>query len=315
MKIFSIRNFIRTNGSLIMFFVLWLLASAFVPNFASVDNNLVILRNSAIPIIAAIGVTMILVIGGIDLSIGFIVGFCSIFVGMLIKIYHLPIPLSIAIALMAGVAFGLFNGMITEKLKVPSFITTLGSGYIIYGLAQIISGGNVINQLPEIFLALGKFELFNIQMMVYISLVIAIISYFILHKTTFGRSLVATGLNEKASLLSGVKTSRYKILAYMFGGTMAAIAGILLTIKVNSAQPDMGGSSFTFEVITAAIIGGTSLFGGVGTVVGSVFGVLIIKLVENCINLLGVSYYMYQAFMGLIILAAIIFENIKNKTL
>jgi ribose/xylose/arabinose/galactoside ABC-type transport system permease subunit len=312
---FSLRNFVKESGSIIMFIMLWILASLFVPHFASVDNNLVILRNSAIPIIACIGITMVLVIGGIDLSIGFIVGFCSIFVGMLIMTYHLPISIAILLTLLLGGFFGYCNGMITQRLKVPSFITTLGTGFIIYGLAQIISGGNVINQLPESFLALGKSEIFGIQMVVYISIVIAIISYFILHKTIFGRSLFAMGMNSEASHLSGIKVAKYTVLTYLICGTLAAVAGILLTIKVNSGQPDMGGSSFTFEVITAVIVGGTSLFGGVGKITGSVFGVLVIKLVENCINLLGVSHYMYQAFIGLIILAAIILENIKNRTL
>jgi ribose transport system permease protein len=310
----TIRQFAKENGSFISFIVLWLAAMLVVPNFASWDNNLLILKQSAIPVIACLGMTLVLIIGGIDLSMGYIVGLASCISGILIKTYGFPAPAAIGITLLMGLLLGGTNGIIIEKVKVPSFIATLGSGYIIYGMAQIISGGKVVNQLPKAFLAFGKTE-FLLPMTVYISLLAVAVHYVLLHRTTFGRSLFALGLNRKASFLSGLRVGRYAMVTYAISGTLSALAGLLLTIRVNSAQPDMGGSGFTFEIITAAVIGGTSLFGGAGKIVSSVFGVFIIKMVENCINLLGVSHYLYEAFMGLIILAAIVFENIKNKAL
>ncbi|MDB5055619.1 MAG: ribose transporter permease [Bacilli bacterium] len=309
------RFFLRENGSFISFVGLWLIAMLTVPHFASLDNNLLIIKQSAIPIIACMGMTLVLIIGGIDLSIGFIVGFASILSGILVKTYGLPIPFAIGITVLTGLLIGSGNGIIIEKIKVPSFIATLGSGYIIYGLAQIISGGNVVNQLPKQFLAYGNTEVFLLPLSVYICLIIVCIHYILLHQTTFGRSLFSSGFNRNASLLSGIQVGKYTIFTYAISGTLASVVGILLTIRVNSAQPDMGGSSFTFEIITAAVIGGTSLFGGSGKILGSLFGVLIIKMIENCINLLGISHYMYQAFMGLIILIAIILENMKNRAL
>jgi ribose/xylose/arabinose/galactoside ABC-type transport system permease subunit len=311
----NVKDFAKDNGFLFIFLSLWILAASFVPNFLSLDNNVLILKQSAIPIIAAIGMTFVLIIGGIDLSVGYIVGFASMISGILIKTHGFPVPIVILLTLVIGILLGSANGWIVEKIKIPSFIATLGTGYIIFGLAQIISGGNVVNQLPKAFLAFGNAQVLGLPMSVYLSLLIIILFYLLLHKSTFGRALFALGLNRNASFLSGVKVGRYTVLVYTISGTLAAMVGLLLTVRVNSSQPDMGGSSFTFEIITAAVIGGTSLFGGAGKVLGSVFGVLIIKMVENCINLMGVSHYLYEAFMGLVILAAIIFENVKNKTL
>jgi ribose/xylose/arabinose/galactoside ABC-type transport system permease subunit len=310
-----LRTFAKNNGSLIIFVILWIVAAASVPSFATLDNNVLILRQASIPAIAAVGMTYILITGGIDLSTGFIVGFASYLVGFLVKISNISPFVSIAAALMSGAFFGFANGFITQKIRVPSFITTLGSGYIIYGLALLMSGGDFISRLPESLLVLGNFPLFGLPMMVYIALVIILIGYFLLHKTVLGRSIISLGSNVKASFLSGINVGRYNVLAYVFNGTLAGLVGVLFTIRVNAAQPQMGGSGFTFEVITAVIVGGTSLFGGVGTVTGSVFGVLIIKMIENCINLLGVSHYLYQAFLGIVILGSIIFENLKNKAL
>ena len=309
------RQFVKSKGSVVIFMALWVIAAMFVKNFATMDNTLLIIKQSAIPIIACMGMTMVLMTGGIDLSVGYTVGLTSIIAGMLVKTFEVPIVPSVIITLLVGAFIGFCNGFIVQNVKVPAFIATLGSGYIIYGIAQIISSGNVVNRLPERFNAIGKTEIFSIPSTVYIALVIVLISYLFMNRSIFGRTLRAFGFNGRASFLSGIKTSVLNRSVYIITGTLSAVVGILMTIRVNCAQPNMGGGTFTFEVITAAIVGGTSLFGGVGSVIGSVFGVLITKLIENCINLMGVSYYLYQAAMGIVILGAIIFENVKNKNM
>lgn len=312
-----LRNFVKTKGSVVIFLILWIMAALFVKNFAALDNSLLIIKQAAIPVIACLGITMVLMTGGggIDLSLGYTVGIASILVGMLIKTVGLPIWLSITITLFVGIIIGLINGVLVQVVKVPAFITTLGTGYIIYGLAQIISQGNSVSHFPDAFIAIGKTDLFGLNTTVLIAVIILLIMYYVLHQSTFGRSLAAFGYNPRASYLSGIATARINITSYVVCSLLAALAGILLTIRVNSAQPNMGGGSYTFEIITSAVIGGASLFGGAGTVIGSVFGVLITKVIENCINLMGISYYIYQAFMGAVILLAIIFENVKNKKL
>lgn len=311
----ALRQFVKKNGSVIIFAIICIIAAVSVPRFASVNNILLIIKQSAIPIIACIGMTMVLMTGGIDLSLGYTIGLASILTGLMVKTYELPYPVAILIPLLAGALIGLVNGICVQKIKVPAFITTLGTGYIVFGLAEIISHGEAVNRLPKPFLALGKTEVLGVNTTVVLTLVICVIFYYILHHSTFGRNLSAFGLSEPASRLSGVATSRINITVYVISAVLASLVGILLSIDVNCAQPTMGGGNYTFEVITGAVLGGVSLFGGVGSIIGAVFGVMTIKVIGNCINLMNAAYYLYDAIMGIIILAAIIFENIKNRKL
>ena len=310
-----LRSFIKNRGSVIIFLILCIFAMIFVPRFAMLENAQLIIKQSAIPVIACLGMTMVLMTGGIDLSLGYTVGLCSITAGILVKSVGMPVLPVLIITLAVGGVIGLLNGVVVQVLKVPAFIATLGTGYVVLGLAQIVSQSRDINRLPQEFLVLGRYEFLGINTTVAIALVVCFIMYYVIHMSTFGRGLSAFGYNAQTAKLSGIKTARINIMVYVVCAIFASLAGILLTIRVNSAQPNMGGGNYTFEVITAAVVGGASLFGGTGSVVGSVFGVLIIKVIENCINLAGVSYYTYQAVQGLVILFAIIFENIKNRKL
>jgi len=309
----NLRALIGRNVSLFIFLVLAVCAACFVHNFADRDNLVIILKQSAIPATACIGMTMVLMTGGIDLSLGYIVGLCSIVSGILAKSLLLPAPEVVLIVLAVGGAIGLANGLITQYMRVPAFIATLGSGYVIYGLAQIVSQGSIINRLPKPFLAIGRTDLLGLPSAVFIALGVALVFHVLISKARFGRQLRAFGFGPRAALLSGVPTARINVLVYALCGTLAGLSGMLFTIRVNAAQPNMGGGVFTFEVVTAAIVGGTSLFGGIGSVAGSILGVLSIKIIENCINLLGVSYHLYLAVQGAIILVAIIFGNMTNR--
>lgn len=310
-----LRNFVKNNGAIVIFAIISLFALLFIKNFASAQNMLVIIKQSAIPVIACIGMTMVLMTGGIDLSFGYNIGFTSIVTGLLIKTMGAPVWLGILAALAAGTAIGFGNGILVEKINVPAFITTLGTGYIVLGAAQIVSKGNTINKLPEQLLAIGQTPVGFLNSTVLIAAAVAAVFYIILQRSTYGRALSAFGYNKRASFVSGISTSKIHISVYMISGLLAAMTGVLLTIRVNCAQPDLGGGDYTFQIITAAIIGGASLFGGKGTIVGSVFGVLIIKIIENCINLAGVQYFLFQAVLGIVILISIIFECVKNKKL
>ncbi|MFA6891195.1 MAG: ABC transporter permease [Sphaerochaetaceae bacterium] len=307
-------RFLKTKGSIVIFIVFWLCASLFVDNFFSLDNNLLIIKQAAIPVICCLGITVVLMTGGIDLSLGYTIGLSSIVVGIFVKTLHMPIPLSILLTLLVGLLVGIMNGVIIQVLKVPAFITTLGTGYVIYGLAQIVSSGSNINRLPANFRVVGVTPIGGLNTTVLIALCCCVLFYYLLHMSTYGRSLQAFGFNPNAAKMSGIDTPLLNISVYVLCSVCAALAGVLLTIRVNCAQPTMG-NDMTFEVITSAILGGASLFGGIGTVIGSVFGVLSLKIIENCINLLNVSYYTYQAIQSIIIMLAIIFENVKNRKL
>ena len=311
----AIRKFVKKNGSLVIFAIICIIAAVGVPRFASIDNMFLIIKQSAIPIIACIGMTMVLMTGGIDLSLGYTIGLASTVIGLLVKVHEVPYIPAILITLLMGLLIGAVNGFCVQNLKVPAFITTLGTGYIIFGIAQIISHGESVNRLPKDFLAIGKTEIGGINTTVVIAIVIGLVFYYLLHMSTFGRKLSAFGLSEPASRLSGVSTGKINVSVYMICGVLASLVGILLSIDVNCAQPTMGGGNYTFEVITGGVLGGVSLFGGIGSVIGAVFGVMTIKVIGNCINLMNAAYYLYDAIMGLIILAAIIFENVKNRKL
>ena len=311
----ALRMFVKKNGSVVVFVILCIVAAIFVPRFASANNFLLIIKQSAIPVIACIGMTMVLMTGGIDLSLGYTIGLSSTIVGMLVKTQEMAYLPAILITLGVGAVIGLINGFCVQAIKVPAFITTLGTGYIIYGIAEIVSHGESVNRLPKGFLAIGKTEVFGVNTTVVITAVICLVFFYILHMSTFGRNLSAFGLSEPASRLSGVATAKINVLVYVNCAVLASLVGILLSIDVNCAQPTMGGGNYTFEVITGAVLGGASLFGGVGSVVGALFGVMTIKVIGNCINLMNAAYYLYDAIMGIIILAAIVFENIKNRKL
>ena len=310
-----LRAFVKKNGSIVIFLILCIAASIFIPRFATWPNMANIMKQAAIPIIGCIGMTMVLMTGGIDLSLGYVVGMTSTIIGLLVKVHGIPAGLSIVITLLSGCLIGLLNGLCVQVVKVPAFITTLGTGYIVYGIAQIVSNGEAVNRLPKTFLAIGKTKIGLLNTTVFISLAFCAAFFYVLHVSTFGRSLSAFGLNAQASRLSGVATARVNILVYILCSLLASVVGVLLTIDVNCAQPTMGGGNYTFEIITGAVLGGVSLYGGIGSVIGAVFGTLTIKVIGNCINLVNAPYYLYDAIMGLIILFAIIFENVTNRKL
>ena len=306
-------DLVGRNVAPTIFLALAVLASLFVKNFADVDNVAVILKQSAIPAIAVIGMTMVLMTGGIDLSLGYVVGFASIVSGILANTWAWPAPAVLAAVLVLGLGLGLCNGLITQFMRVPAFIATLGTGYVIYGVAQIVSQGSNINRLPKGFLAIGRTPILGLPLAVFLALGVAVVFHVLISRTIFGRQLEAFGLGARAAALSGVPNARINVTAYALCATLAALSGLLFTIRVNAAQPNMGGGAFTFEVVTGAIVGGASLFGGVGSVVNSILGVLSIKIIENCINLMGVNYNLYLAVQGMIILVAIVFGNLSNR--
>ena len=197
----ALRKFVKKNGSLVIFAIICIIAAIGVPRFASADNMFLIIKQSAIPVIACIGMTMVLMTGGIDLSLGYTIGLASTSIGLLVKVYEVPYIPAILITLLIGLLIGAVNGFCVQSLKVPAFITTLGTGYIVFGIAQIISHGESVNRLPKEFLAIGKTEIGGINTSVVIAIVIGLVFYYLLHMSTFGRKLSAFGLSEPASRL------------------------------------------------------------------------------------------------------------------
>lgn len=307
-------KFFLKNSSLLYLLVLGTLAWIFVPRFGTLENVVLILRQSAVPIISCISMAFILVTCKVDLSTGYLVGLVSSACGVMLKDWGLGTFQTILLCIGIGVLAGAINGVLTAYAKIPAFITTLGSGLILFGLAQIVGGNKAINNLPEDFLAFGNKMILSFPVMVYYTLILTVILAIVMHRTVFGRELQNMGLNADACKLGGVKNQQIEMITFIISGAAAAFCSILMTIRVNCAQPDMGGGTFSFEAITAAVIGGTSLLGGKVNIFCCAVGAIIIKIIENCINLLNINYYMYQAVLGTVILAALIIESLKVKS-
>ncbi|MGC3953304.1 MAG: ABC transporter permease [Propionicimonas sp.] len=300
-------------GMLLLLAVLWAVAWVVVPRFGSPDNIVNVLRQSTDLIIAALGVLFILLIAGIDMGIGSVYGLTSVVLVSLLAGGVNPAA-AIAAALLVGILTGLSNGLIVEVAGVPAFITTLGMFYIAFALAQMLSAGQSL-AVPKgsSFQAFGLARVGGIPVLILVTAVIIVAAWIVLNRTEFGRWVVATGSNREAARLSGIPVRLVTVSAFAIGGLLTAGAAALLTARTQTGEPTLGGSTATFEVITAAVVGGTSLFGGRGSVVGVVLGAVTIRTISNCITLLNVTPLLYQAVMGTLILLALVAESVRGR--
>lgn len=312
-RISKIIGFLSENMAVVYFLIVLCFALIFFPNFANANNIRALIRQAPVPIVRGLAVSFILVLGNVDLSLGYIVGFISVTQGMMLDAGMNP-AVVILIGLAIGALFGLFNGSLVCLLKVPSFIVTLGSGYIFYGLALIISNGMQYNHLNADYRAFGVTKLFGYQLMIFYAIALVFIVWWIYHKTIFGRTLISTGLNRRAASMSGLKTKTALVASFTIAGVLSALASILLTIRSNAAQTSLGGlGDFTFEGVTACVLGGTSLNGGKVKVFGIFLAALTIMIIENLITIMKVNRYFYQPVLGVIILMAVLIDSIKSK--
>ena len=300
-------------GLLALLFVLWLAAAFLVPRFATGDNILNVLRQSSDLIVAAIGIMFVLLIGGIDMSIGSLYGLTSVVLVSAITRSGNAV-VGVIVALVVAVVIGLVNGWIVEKVKVPAFITTLGMSYIALALAQMLSAGGALRVPKDSpFQFLTQANLLGIPLLIIVAAVVAALAWYALEHTSFGRSVSAVGYNREASRLAGVRVGAVTVSCYVAASLLVAVGAILLTSRIQTGEPTLGGANTTFEVITAAVVGGTSLFGGKGNVIGVLIGAIIIRTIGNCITLLNVTPLLYQAVMGSLILVALTVEALRHR--
>jgi ribose/xylose/arabinose/galactoside ABC-type transport system permease subunit len=304
-----------TLGLLALLVVMWILAWIFVPKFGSLDNIRTVLRQASDLGVAAIGILFVLLIGGIDLSVGALYGLTSV-VLVTVMIQTGSFPLALGAALGAGILFGMLNGILVQWVRIPAFITTLGGFYIAYALAQMISAGNMLSMpANDLFVGLQTGLLLGIPYLVILAVIVATVAWVVLNHTTFGRSVVAVGYNRVTAGLSGIRVPAIVISSFAICSGMAALAAVMLTSRVQIGVPTLGGFNATFETITAAVVGGTSLFGGRGTVVGVIIGAVIIRTINNCIILLNIPSQLYQAVMGIIIVGSLVVDAARSRYL
>lgn len=299
-------------GPMLGLFVIVIILSIMSENFLTLDNILTVLRQVSINALIAFGMTFVILTGGIDLSVGSILALAgSLTAGMLASGMD-PI-LAIIIGMLAGAVMGAFNGLVITKGKVAPFIATLATMTIFRGLTLVYSDGRPITGLSDsmTFKMIGQGYIFGIPVPVITMLIAYGILFFILKKTVFGRQVYSIGGNEEASILSGISADKVKVWVYSLTGLLSALAGIILTSRLNSAQPTVG-VAYELDAIAAVVLGGTSLSGGRGWIFGTLIGALIIGVLNNGLNLLDVSSFFQQVVKGSVILLAVLLDRKKT---
>lgn len=300
-------------GVLLPLIILWIVLSIATDTFLTLFN----INNVAIQVAVigalALGTTPVIICREIDLSIGAIEGFCAVIAGLFAVSLGLPWGLAIALSLAAGAGVGAINGAIVVYLGVPSFVTTLAMLGIVTGVSLSITDGQSIYGFPPGYQWLGQGKLLGIGVPVFIGAVLLIAAQFIMRSTTLGLSFYSVGGNDRAAALVGVPVGRVKIMAFMMSGLGASIAGILVSARLDSANPTYGTLDL-LDAIAAVVIGGVALTGGVGTAVGTATGVLLIVTIRNGLNLLGVNPFIQQTAIGSMILVAALIDHIARRT-
>ncbi|MGN7477729.1 ribose ABC transporter permease [Solibacillus silvestris] len=308
----SSKEMLGKLGPLLGLFLIVIVITILNPSFMTTDNILNILRQVSISALIAFGMTFVILTGGIDLSVGSTLALTGA-VGATMLASGMDPVLTIFTALLLGAILGAVNGIIIAKGKVAPFIATLATMTIYRGLTLVYTDGRPVSNLGNeiTFQMLGKGYFFGIPVPVCTMILAFIALYVIMHKTTFGRRVYAVGGNEAASKLSGINVDRVKIAVYSLTGMLAALSALILTSRLNSAQPTAG-TSYELDAIAAVVLGGTSLTGGKGWIFGTLVGALIIGVLNNGLNLIGVSSFFQQVVKGIVILIAVLIDRKKT---
>jgi ribose transport system permease protein len=303
---------LRQIGTFAGLVALCLILWAATPHFLTVSNLLNVLEQTSINAIVAVGMTYVIISGGIDLSVGSVLAVSGIVLALALE-GGVPAPVAIVLALATGTACGLSNGVLITFGRLPPFIATLGMMSVARGAALMLAEGRPISGFSEGFRALATARVLVVPAPVLLTAVVYVVAHFVLVRTVFGRTTYAIGGNEEAARLSGVHVRFHKTAVYGVAGLTSAVAAILLTARLNSAQPTAG-TMYELDAIAATVIGGTSLLGGEGTLVGALIGALIMGVLRNGLNLLNVSSFFQQVVIGAVIIGAVLIDmSLKRR--
>jgi ribose transport system permease protein len=311
---FNINKILNINGIgiIIVYIVVFTVLSILSPNFLTLSNVMIGLRQAVFTAIVAFAMTFVISMGGIDLSVGSTVGISSMITAALI-LAGMNVYLAILVVVLIGAGIGTINGLIVTKLGIPYFIATLGTMSILRGIIYVYTKGIPLYGLrtPAFrFIGQGYVGVFPVPII--ITLVILGISYYLFYKTRFGRYTVSIGSNEDAARLVGISVDRIKNLVFMLSGIFCALAGIILASRSEAAIPEAG-SAYEMDAIAATVIGGTSMSGGKGNIIGTAFGAILMATIRNGLSLLNVNTFFHQVVIGLFILLAVAFDRFTVK--
>ncbi|MBA4699336.1 MAG: ribose ABC transporter permease [Ruminococcus sp.] len=306
------RKWIQTYMLIFIVIGLGIILSFISRNFLTTTNLLNVLRQISINGILAIGMTIVCLTGGIDLSVGSIVAFSGIIAAGFLRDKEYPIVLVLLIAILAGGLLGLYNGYFVAYRNAAPFVVTLSMMTIARGMTYVYSNGRPISNLPTNFLAIGKGSIAGIPVPTIILILVFVLASIMLTKLKFGRYVYAVGGNENAAMVSGINVKWIKMMVYVLSGIACGIAAIILTARVSAGLPTAG-ESYELDAIAATVIGGTSLSGGRGRLWGTIVGAILLGIVNNGLDLLNVSSFYQQIVKGLIILGAILIDSKRNE--
>lgn len=307
------KGFSQMRTTLFALVFLLVFFSVTSPYFLQLENFMTIALQTAITAITSFGLTFVIISGANDISIGSSIALTGVILALMLS-NGWPLWLAIVLTLILGAAIGSMNGILVAKMKLPPFIATLGSQMALRGLAMIISGAKPIyvQNVPS-FKLLAQYRLFNIvPLPVIYMLVLCAIMSFILRKTVIGRNVFAIGSNEEAARLSGIRVTKVRIFAYLLSGLMAAVAGIIMCSRVTSGQPSIA-TGYEGNAIASAVIGGCSMRGGEGSIIGSILGAFILGVLMNGLNLLNVSMNWQTFATGLVVILAVFVDKMRSN--
>lgn len=308
----STKSYFKRNAGIMIGLVALCVVIAFrSDSFLTYENIMNVLRQSAQNIFIASGMTIILIAGGIDLSVGSVVGLVGVMVGTMVN-DGMPILLAVGICLVVGALMGTFNGMILSRTTLPPFIVTYALMTILRGGIYVYTAGTTVRIDDRSFIAVGTGYTLGIPNPVWYMAVILAIVYLILNRTKLGRHIYAIGGNEKAAEFSGIDVKNVRLFVYVFSGIMAAVAGIVLAARSYSGQPTAG-TGAEMDAIEACVLGGCSMAGGYGFIGGTIIGALIIAIMNNGLNLMRIDSYWQMVAKGVIVLIAVYVDYVKNQ--
>lgn len=309
-------GFLQKNTQLAgIVLVIAILAVAFQignPIFLSFPNLMELLRSGTLYFIIACPATIVLVSGGMDFSIGAVFAAGGVSAGLLM-VSGVPWPLAVIGGIVIGTLIGILNASLSVFLKVPPLIATLGVFFAVGGAITVITGGTTVYGFPSAFTDLGQGYLLGVPFAVYYAIVIGVVFWVLLEKTQLGYNSRAVGGNRAAALANGIRVSRHDLIVYGIAGAVTAFAGILAAARLSSADPAAGGTSLTFQVVTAVIIGGTSLFGGMGTIGGSALGAILFATINNGLAVINVNSLWQNIFVGTILVVAVAIDQARRR--
>jgi ribose transport system permease protein len=306
------RNFIQVAGILPILVAICIIFSIVSPSFLSPGNLINVIRQASINIVLATGMTFVILTGGIDLSVGSILGVTAV-VGVLVSLIPGLGLLAIPAALLAGLGLGLLNGSLIAYLGLPPFIVTLGSYTALRGVAYLVANGTTVLNRNLNFAWIGNNYLGPIPWLVVIALLAVVASWFVLRRTVLGRHIYAVGGNIRAARLTGIKVSRVLLFVYGVSGLLSGLGGIMSASRLYSAT-GMLGQGYELDAIAAVILGGTSFTGGIGTIWGTLLGALIIALLNNGLTLMNVSFFWQLVVKGLVIIIAVTIDKLRTRS-